>query len=1036
MGNLAGAPLGGNLRLLGTAGDSPENFINGVKLDNSGAFGPAMDALIKSKDWKIMLSLLEANRSIAFHKHPVSDQSLLTRALCRQLHKDVIQSLLDINPVACRDADKNGWLPIHHAACNLCPDEIMTSLLQAYPESVTVADAQGQTCLHFASKYKLPADSFRLLIQANPRAAFARTKQGALPLHFATQNRQCADVVRMLVEAHPVGLSESLDGRQPIHLACECRADVAVLQILLCRQGSAKERAASMMLPLHVCAANKAEIDAVMLITQLFPEAVAEKDRSARLPLHYALERQAPTNVIRFLLKQDISTTSVRGYGGNLPLHIALERQLQDDIVFEILDGNSAAAEIKDMFGVMPLMRAINNFSSANLILKLLSCNTRAAEEMDDFQRLPLHYAISKKLGVEVITALLAAHPIAATAVDRNKQLPLHIAIKRQAPMSVIQLLCESYPNGLSWKDEYGLTPLHHAVEVENSLPFIELLLGLNPECARTRFFNQVPLHLAIELKRFDLILVLLNAFPDAASDWNSENGRLPLQAAIHARAPFPLIMKIFNADRQICATHADEHGMLAVHYAVKYHEPVELVAQLIELDPEVVYLHDLPIYIQSVDQPAFKRRQLVSAKSSRSETVSFRGTVTTQSPSAPSILQASASLSSLDTSSRPLSKKSSRMTLKLDFRVGGPNAVSDVRETLVPDGDTGDDERFINDDNEDSSLTARTDNHYPHPDGAESSSGVRKLKLIRSKTLLHYATEVCHSNDAVVAEILRHTMPIPCTRIRDATAKGSINPRHNYCWSYILSETQDKYSEAVEMILDGYNHISDDPSLNATSNGSNHASNYTELVHRLGDLPDEIGRKAIGIATPKCQHALLRRLYFYVRYEFLHPISANIHVSSQSVVLFAYDHYDSKRVVALKFMKNRVHFQREISMRTTTSTTSSSKNSSITTSSDDYIIKLLRYHDSDTDPLLKQELIQKKGLYSDYPYILVMVAAERTFVDVMLHENFSGGRDWHKIRQIAQQLCEAIAYFHDQGVIHGDIRRKSYFVIILVHVS
>jgi hypothetical protein len=723
-------------------------------------------------------------------------------------------------------------------------------------------------------------------------------------------------------------------------------------------------------------------------------------------------------------------------------------------------------------------MRTIGNLSSTELILKILANNVHAASEIDDFHRTPLHYAIGKKLSLDVITALLQASPTAAMMADKNKQLPLHIAVKRQASLELVRMLYDQCQEAISCKDEYGLTPLHHAIEVEDSLPCVELLLSLDSRCASDRFVDQIPLHLAIELKRFDLVSLLLNAYPEAANDISSptECCRLPVQAAIHARAPFALIMAIFNAtNRNICAHHYDENGMLTVHYAIKYHEPVELVALLIELDPEVVYIHDLPIYFDSVDQPAFRKRQLTSAttraRSKSTSQTSDNGNVVvrerSRSPSRPStataalaaanaaanaaaapalalsssprfLSRASSSrnlaatgLSSKNSpaqliktnSARAMSMSASMSSIKLDFRDGSENSklLADEWEQEKVDADLPD-----------ATVDADIDenSHY-----LESNLMLhKKVKLVRSKTLLHYAIEICQSNDHVIAEILKHTMPIAINKkqTKSGDCSGpllSLNPRHNYSWSYILSETEDKYWEAVEMVLTLYDRLQFKSRFHNNSNhhhyghhghGYMHSNSNVDIIRRLGESPDEIGRKAIDIATPNCQQALLRRLYFHVRYElFTHFV----HQSSQSLVQFAYDHHDSKRVVALKFMKNRVHFDREVHIRANYSV------------DDTYVIPLLRNHDGDADPKFHEELIryhhqQDHYKYIDYPYVLVMAAAERPLVDAMLHEDFCGGRDWDQIREIAQQLCEDVKHLHDRGLIHGDIRRELLSVL------
>ena len=599
---------------------------------------------------------------------------------------------------------------------------------------------------------------------------------------------------------------------------------------------------------------------------------------------------------------------------------------------------------------MLPLLRAINNHSPSDQLTAILHANPQAAMEFDDFLRLPLHYAIGKKLDDDFIFELLQYFPQAASATDKNGQYPLHVAIKRSSSEALITRVYNAYPDAISAIDEYGLTPLHHAIEVDASAVNVQLLLKLNVNCASDRFGHQIPLQVAIELKRFDLVPFLLAAYPAGAVDTESEGKRLPLQAAIHARAPYAVLMCLFNAAPQAAATVVDGDDMMAIHYAVKYHEPVELVAKLISLNPAVVYLQNLPIYLNAIEAAEFKKKQLVLRQDS------VRNVTT------PSKLEKESSWQSNSPINKnsPLSRNSFRKRL-------GPFPIPIVEEVV--------------DDLSISAAELKSSNfHALHEPGGPISR-----RAIRGKTLLNFAVEIAQASDDVVAEILIHTMPI-------SHVDGSLNAQHNYCWSYILSSTEDKYWTAVELVLEKYDR-----------------SAHLDLVRKLSETPDEIGRKAIDIATPLCRQTLLRRLFFFIRYE-LFPLPYK-HISDQSIVQLARDHHDNKRVVALKFMKNRLHFDREVHVRSNTGLHT------------DYAIEVLRWHDSDADPSFKDAIARSEK--AAFPYCIVMVAAERELIDAFYHENFAGGRNWPMLSLIAKQICEAVAHLHEWGLIHGDLRRK-----------
>ena len=116
-----------------------------------------------------------------------------------------------------------------------------------------------------------------------------------------------------------------------------------------------------------------------------------------------------------------------------------------------------------------------------------------------------------------------------------------------------------------------------------------------------------------------------------------------------------------------------------------------------------------------------------------------------------------------------------------------------------------------------------------------------RPLNKRPKKRLIHYATEDMHASPEIVAAILSLTMPIS----RDT---GKANVHHGYGWTYLLSETQDHYVKAVDLLLDEY------------------ASNIA-FVQLLCDSPDELGRLASDVATPLCRKAIMARLHYFGRW-------------------------------------------------------------------------------------------------------------------------------------------------------------------------
>ena len=200
--------------------------------------------------------------------------------------------------------------------------------------------------------------------------------------------------------------------------------------------------------------------------------------------------------------------------------------------------------------------------------------------------------------------------------------------------------------------------------------------------------------------------------------------------------------------------------------------------------------------------------------------------------------------------------------------------------------------------------------------------------------------------------------------------------------WSLIISQTKDMFENEISDVLDKHAH----------------------KIHILLSIKDEHGRSVIDVATPKYKRAMMERMYFHRRYEF--RAGPAVHVSATSVVKIAVDHMDNQRSVALKFIRFKEHFLREITVR---------ENGNF---DEAYVVRCVRSYDGDKDESFRLEALSK----GFYPYCIVMPAAERTLRSVLFHEHIAG-REWDMLRLIAKQLLVALGHMHDKGFIHGDLK-------------
>ena len=128
-------------------------------------------------------------------------------------------------PNAISTADRNGWLPITHAAFACKSVEVVEFLHDAYPEAMHRPHQSGRLPLHYAAVTCYSSKVMKAILDAYPDGASCFDVNRRLPLHnliarcvFMTPARlRC---LRLLLEAYPHGASMAgKDGRTPLDLA-------------------------------------------------------------------------------------------------------------------------------------------------------------------------------------------------------------------------------------------------------------------------------------------------------------------------------------------------------------------------------------------------------------------------------------------------------------------------------------------------------------------------------------------------------------------------------------------------------------------------------------------------------------------------------------------------------------------------------------------------------------------------------------------------------------------------------------------------
>ena len=232
-----------------------------------------------------------------------------------------------------------------------------------------------------------------------------------------------------------------------------------------------------------------------------------------------------------------------------------------------------------------------------------------------------------------------------------------------------------------------------------------------------------------------------------------------------------------------------------------------------------------------------------------------------------------------------------------------------------------------------------------------------------------------------ILLEMVKYFLPI------DPDTKQSIPPEiHRYAWVHLVQK--DRNAKLVEMFLDRYAHLSNE----------------------LANAEDAEGRTAVNIASQSCQRIIKESIYFCKRYE-ITTLDAPIHKSKTCVVHLAVDHGHDHERVALKLMKNRDQYVREVAVR---------KDAKL---DERYVLSVIRHYDHEVDELYSEE-VKRRG-FDEYNYCIVMPAADRDLNRIITNEHIAG-KDFAQIKSIATEIAQALDHLHTNGIMHGDIKSKN----------
>jgi len=120
----------------------------------------------------------------------------------------------------------------------------------------------------------------------------------------------------------------------------------------------------------------------------------------------------------------------------------------------------------------------------------------------------------------------------------------------------------------------------------------------------------------------------------------------------------------------------------------------------------------------------------------------------------------------------------------------------------------------------------------------------------------------------------------------------------------------------------------------------------------------------------------------------------------------------DCVQQVALKFMRNRDQFIREVEVRARCNFDGR------------YVLGILTSYDGASFESNDQKFRRDASLkgFLEYPYCIVMEAGLLKMKTLINKQNIANA-DWDTIRNMTKQLAAALQHIHERGVIHADLK-------------
>jgi len=516
--------------------------------------------------------------------------------------QDKLKNLFDRYPLHLHEIKKNyKHTPLLHSVCfsKGVTMDIVKYILEIFPNSAGVLSEE--------------------YCYAEPK--FIHTKN-AYPLHLACLNQHCSTaIIELLMEKYPAAIKHFTWAGDTDVLACGGGDDGMPDEV----EG----------VPLHyyVMRETNIRIETMKMLIDAYPQALLATDSELRYtPVHAILGKHDEyinnrQHALKFLLEEEPLQIQVRTSAAEkTPLHIACSsRYITLEMLQFIYNLWPEAGRIPtwDDFESFPIHElCINEHLDAETSLDILNFMlgedpslVRLRGNMCDF---PIHNAVGRK-AFDFCKVLIDEYP-ESLRNNEDGSLPIHSACSwgfygnqphRADIIDTIQYMLGLYPESINVPDGRGWSPMHMAAQVKRA-DIVELLLKHDPCAASSTSENdssQLPLHSACEnAHNIEVLQALFDAYPQAILTRNGE-GKTPLEMAQtpsrwHRRERNQLVVNFLQTQQAYVQqaqdikrkTNVDENDWQSLCSALKDNAPFGSIKLLVEALRSIGHTNSLPL--------------------------------------------------------------------------------------------------------------------------------------------------------------------------------------------------------------------------------------------------------------------------------------------------------------------------------------------------------------------------------------------------------------------------------------------------------